>query len=739
MLKIIRAVISLFVAVEMIFASLAGGTGIRTDMPEMKTGELTQYVNPFIGTGGIPWACAMLSPAACVPFGCVRVGPDTCAVGGIAQIKTNTSGYYYEHRHILGFSLGRLSGTGARDYGMFRTVPCVRGEKPACLAFSHKSEQACPGYYAVYLPAAGALCEMTATPHAGVMKFTFAKDKGNAVYIDAASVLSGGRVEDAHITVNENENTVSGEATLFGTFSGRYQGLKVYLFARSDTQLTRAQTDGTGATLSFDGKEMTLKSGISFVSAENARENLDAETGGKSFDEVRKSALDEWEKRLSAVKIGADENTKEIFYTALYHSMIMPTDFTDVNGEYLGFDKKIHTADGFTYRTDMSLWDTCRNAHSLYSLIAPDIQRDCLESLLLMAEQGGVLPRWPMGGGYSGSMFGNPADIVIAESFFKGFEFDARKAYEYMRDCADGKIGDNDLKNEINMFNEYGYLPDDLCGRYSVSKTLEYAWECAAAAGMAFALGEDEDYERFSERAQYYRNIWDDESKYFVPRNSDGSFGKFTPNITSFFDDIFGTQFFRAYCEGGARHWRWSVQQDVKGLVDLFGTEEYFVRELESFMKDASLQRAALDPGSGYWIGNQHDIHTPYLFGEAGRPDLTQKWVRWTLKNRFSTDIDGLDGNDDGGTLSSWYVFSALGFYPDAGTEFYFIGSPAVDSAQITLENGETLKITVSNQGEKNIYVKSVTLNGRAVDSFKISHADIAGGGELIFEMTDKI
>ncbi len=739
MLKIIRAVISLFVSVEMIFASLANGTGIRTDMPEMKTGELTQYVNPFIGTGGIPWACAMLSPAACTPFGCVRVGPDTCAVGGIAQIKTNTSGYYYEHRHILGFSLGRLSGTGARDYGMFRTVPCVRGEKPACLAFSHKSEQACPGYYAVYLPAAGALCEMTATPHAGVMKYTFAKDKGNAVYIDAASVLSGGRVEDAHITVNENENTVSGEATLFGTFSGRYQGLKVYLFARSDTQLTRAQTDGTGATLSFDGKEMTLKSGISFVSAENARENLDAETGGKSFDEVRKSALDEWEKRLSAVKIGADENTKEIFYTALYHSMIMPTVFTDVNGEYLGFDKKIHTADGFTYRTDMSLWDTCRNAHSLYSLIAPDIQRDCLESLLLMAEQGGVLPRWPMGGGYSGSMFGNPADIVIAESFFKGFDFDARKAYEYMRDCADGKIGDNDLKNEINMFNEYGYLPDDLCGRYSVSKTLEYAWECAAVAGMALALGEDEDYERFSERAQYYRNIWDDENKYFAPRNSDGSFGKFTPNITSFFDDIFGTQFFRAYCEGGARHWRWSVQQDVKGLVDLFGTEEYFVRELESFMKDASLQRAALDPGSGYWIGNQHDIHTPYLFGEAGRPDLTQKWVRWTLKNRFSTDIDGLDGNDDGGTLSSWYVFSALGFYPDAGTEFYFIGSPAVDGAQITLENGETLKITVSNQGEKNIYVKSVTLNGRAVDSFKISHADIAGGGELIFEMTDKI
>ncbi|MBQ6264037.1 MAG: GH92 family glycosyl hydrolase [Clostridia bacterium] len=737
MLKILRAVISLFVAAEMFFGSLANGFVEKPEMPETQTGEFTRYVNAFTGTGGIPWACAMLSPAACAPFGCVRVGPDTCAAGGTAAIKTNTSGYYYEHRHILGFSLGRLSGTGARDYGMFRVTPCVKGEKPACLAFSHNDEKACPGYYSVYLPAAGALCEMTAASHTAVMRFNFAKDKGNAVYIDAASILSSGSTQNAKITYDEAENSLSAETTLFGTFSGRYQGLKVYLYAVPDKTPAGASVEGAGALVRFDEKEFTLKTGISFVSAENAKENLLAETRDKGFDEIKKAALGEWEKRLSAIKIEADEETKQIFYTALYHAMIMPTDFTDTNGEYTGFDKKTHKAEGFTYRTDMSLWDTCRNAHSLYSLVAPDIQRDCVESLLLMAEQGGVLPRWPMGCGYSGSMFGNPADIVLAESYLKGFDFDARKAYEYMRDCADGKIGGDDLKNEINLFNECGYLPDDLCPRYSVSKTLEYAWERGALARFALALGEEEDCERFSSLARNYKNIWDDENKYFAPRNSDGSFGKFTPYVTSFFDDIFGTKFFRAYCEGGARHWRWSAQQDVRGLIELFGSEDYFVSELEKFMKDASAQRAALDPGSGFWIGNQHDIHTPYLFSEAGRPDLTQKWVRWTLKNRFSTDIDGLDGNDDGGTLSSWYVFSALGIYPLAGTEYYYIGSPCVDRAQITLGSGETLVITVKNQAEKNVYVKSATLDGRPLDLVKISHADIAQGGEIVFEMTD--
>ena len=736
MLKILRILVSLFVSAEMMFTGI-GGVFSRPEAPAKETGSYTQYVNPFIGTGGIPWACAMLSPAACCPFGCVRVGPDTCAVGGTAAVKTNTSGYYYEHGHMLGFSHGRLSGTGARDYGMFRITPCVNGKKPSALPFSHKDETAYPGYYSVYLPACGALCEMTAASHSAVYRFTFTS-ASPSVYIDASSCISSGRTENASVTIGEDGKSLTAETTLFGTFTGRYQGLPVYLYAEFDTPVSETVPEESGVTVTFAGNEVNFRTGISFVSTENAKLNLESETGEKDFDAVRESTVNEWEKRLGAIAIEADEETKEIFYTALYRSMIMPTDFTDANGEYLGFDKQVHTADGYTYRTDMSLWDTCRTTHSLYTLIAPDIQQDCIESLLDMADKGGVLPRWPMGAGYSGSMFGNPANIVLTESYFKGFDFDAEKACDYMVKCANGEIGDGDLKKDMQTYNEYGYLPDDMTDRYSVSKTLEYSWENDAVSRLCSALGRDEDADILALRAGYYKNIWDNDSKYFMPRNADGSFEKVTTRITSFFDDIFGTHFFKAFCEGGANHWRWSVQQDVKGLIELFGSEEYFVSELEKFMKDASLSRAALDPGAGYWIGNQHDIHTPWLFTDSGRPDLTQKWVRWTLTNRFSTDIDGLDGNDDGGTLSSWYVLAAIGIYPVAGTDRYYVGSPCVDSAVITLPGGNALKIKANNNSGKNVYVSRVTLNSEEITSGFITHEMLTGGGDLVFEMASK-
>lgn len=738
MLKIIRIIVSLFVSLEMIFSGPVAGVLSAHEMPAKETGAHTQYVNPFIGTGGIPWACAMLSPAACAPFGCVRVGPDTCAAGGLAKIKTNTSGYYYEHGHMLGFSHGRLSGTGARDYGMFRVTPCVNGKKPAALPFSHKDESAYPGSYAVYLPTCGALCEMTATEHCALFRFAFDSKNKPAVYIDASSCLSSGRTENASVTPGKDGASLTAQTTLYGTFSGRYQGLPVYLYAEFDTPAESITPDESGVTVSFDGSEAVFRTGISFVSAENARLNLENETGGKDYDAVRKSTADEWEKRLGVIDIAADEETKEIFYTALYRTMIMPTDFTDSNGEYIGFDKAAHTAQGYTYRTDMSLWDTCRTTHSLYTLIAPDIQRDCIESLLDMADRGGVLPRWPMGEGESGSMFGNPADIVLAESYFKGFDFDAEKACDYMVRCSAGEAGDGDLKRDTLAYNQNGYLPDDMTDCYSVSKTLEFCWENDAVARLCSALGRDEDAAVLAQRAGFYKNIWDNESKYFMPRTSDGVFHKVTTRITSFFDDIFGTEFFNAFCEGGANHWRWSVQHDVPGLIELFGSEEYFVTELEKFMKGASLSRAAIDPGAGYWIGNQHDIHTPWLFTDAGRPDLTQKWVRWTLKNRFSTDIDGLDGNDDGGTLSSWYVLAAIGIYPVAGTDRYYIGSPCVDSAVIHFENGRSLTVTANNNSDKNIYVSSVSLNDEKITGGFITHDMLTGGGELTFEMTDR-
>ena len=719
MLAILRRFISIFIAFEMLFGSAFAKGDVKVKFPEYAVGEKCACVDAFIGTGGIPWMCGMLSPAAQTPFGCVRVGPDTCTVGGGAKIKTNTSGYYYEHRHLLGFSLSRLSGTGARDYEMFRVTPAAgkTAGRPAAAAFSHRDEKASPGYYGVYLPGAAALCEMTASAHAAVQRYTFHTDKEACLYLDAASGTGGDPAKDAAIAVDPATDSLTAYCRVDGAFSGRYGGLPVWCYAEWDAPLasvTAHTAEGDGEALTAEGEEagvwlkfggekgqtVTLKLGISFISPELARENLRAEIGDADFDAVRQTAADAWETRLSAVTVNADGNTKEIFYTALYHAMAMPTDFTEADGTYRGFDGQAHPAEGFTYRTDLSLWDTARCVHSLYTLIAPDVQRDTLESLLKMAEQGGVLPRWPQGSGYTGSMFGNPANIVFAESALKGLDFDVEQAYEAVKASSTGKYPGKDERDDAALYEQYGYVPDDLARRYSVSETLEYAWEDAATAALAELLGKADEAALYRERAGYYRNLWDPETKYFRPKNSDGSWGDVHPWHSSFYDDIFGTKLSKAYCEGSARHWRWFAPQDPEGLIALFGGSDVFVKELNDFMEDASCASPAVDPGTGYWIGNQHDIQTPYLFNDAGRPDLTQQWVRWTLKNRFSADVDGLDGNDDGGTISSWYVFSALGFYPIAGTDRYWIGSPCVNGATVALPEGKTLTVTVENQSE---------------------------------------
>lgn len=752
MRQLLRAVISMLVSVQLLLGGLVSGGGVRAAMPDVPVGTYGAMVNPFIGTGGIPWMCGMVSPAACAPFGCVRIGPDTCALGGVAAIKTNTSGYYYEHRHILGFSSGRLSGTGARDYGMFRVTPAV-GKVKAC-AFSHARETAHPGYYAVNLPGAACLCEMTATAHSSIQRYTFRSSRTASLYFDASSGLPADSVNEASVTVDPATRSLTAEVLLRGVFSDRTDGLRVWAYGEWDAEVQsvtmhtasgetadtlQASGKGAGALLTFghlSGRAVALRLGISFVSAENAKENLHAETNGLTFEEVYAQTAAQWEQRLGTVQVGADRNTQENFYTALYHTMIMPTDFTDTDGTYRGFDDAPHSADGFTYRTDLSLWDTCRNVHALYTLIAPDIQHDSLESLLCMARQGGVLPRWPMGRGYAGSMFGNPANIVFAESYLKGVPFDAQAAYTFMKQSSEEETPGRVRREGANAYNTYGYLPDDAGESFSVSATLEYAWEDAAIAAMAEGLGYTQQADIYAARAQNYRNLWDEKTHYFRPKNKDGSWVALHPRMLSFVGDAFGISSLQAYCEGSARHWRWGTTQDPDAVVELFGSKAYFVRELDAFMRDAAPVRGAISPGSGFWIGNQHDIHTPYLFNHAGRADLTQKWVRWTLRERFSTDADGLDGNDDGGTLSAWYVFSALGFYPIAGTDRYWIGSPCIDDATLTLPDGHTLHVHADNQSAQNVYVSAVTLNGKPLDSPFLTHGQIAAGGELRFTMS---
>ena len=742
----IRIFVALFVSIETMIAGAFSGIIMKSvDMPEVETGEYTQYVDPFIGTGGTPWTAGMLSPAATVPFGTVRLGPDTSFLGGAYIVKTNTSGYYYEHAHIKGFSHSRLSGTGAEDYQMFRVTPAVGSNKAGVVPYSHNYETAVPGYYAVYLQSLDCLAEMTADIHTGVHRYTFNKADDARLYIDVTSTAGNYGAGKGSVSVDEN-GIISGSAELAAAFSSRYDGLPVYFVAVADKDIKSYEIVGDESNLGIDinfgdisGQPLEMKVGISFISTDNAYENLIAETDGLSFDDVRKNALADWEDALSVIDMdSSDEEIMKVFYTALYHSMIMPTNFTDVNGEYLGFDKQVHKAEGFTYRSDLSLWDTCRTTHSLYTLIEPEIQYDCLNSLVEMAKTGGAIPRWAQGAGYAGSMLGDPANIVITESYLKGFtDFDVESAYNYMKhssEIKDTKVG----RDYVDLYNQYGYVPDDLApGDESVARTIEYSWEDGAIASLAEALGYEEDAAKYYEKSMNYKNTFNPETKYFQARNSDGSFvWNFSPYITSFYDAVMIKKFADCYCEGSARQWRWNALQDIDGMIELFGSEEYFVSELEDFMNDASLTRAAIDPGHGFWVGNQHDIHTPYLFSNAGREDLTQKWVRWTLKNRFSSDVNGLDGNDDGGTLSAWYVFSAMGFYPLAGTDKYWIGSPNIDNATVNLGNGKTLNIEAFNQSEENVYVYSVTLNGEELEGPYVTHEQLMNGGTLRFYMS---
>lgn len=748
MFQMLRTLVVMLLSVEILLSGMFNGITVKNDyqMPEVETGEYSQYVDSFIGTGGLPWTCGMVSTAASVPFGLVKLGADTSFIGGAYIVKTNTSGYFYEHHHIEGFSHSRLSGTGAEDYEIFRVTPVVGNKKAGPVAYSHEYETAVPGYYAVYLQSLDCLAELTATAHTGVHRYTFGSSKDARLSLDVSSYAGNSRVEKSFAEYDEESGIITGGCELHAQFSGRYDGLPVYFAAKTNKKIDNLIISGDETDLTVDidfgnikDDAVELKVGISFVSTENALLNLEAEVGDKSFDEVRKDAQAQWENELSLIKIDTqDADVKTIFYTALYRTMIMPSDITDANGEYLGFDKQVHVADGYTYRTDMSLWDTVRNTHALYTLIQADVQNDCLNSLVEMAKAGGQLPRWPQGAGYTSSMFGDPANIMITESYLKGFDtFDVETAYEYMKLSSNKKIN-KDGRDFVEEYNTYGYVPDDIDHtRKSVSRTLEYAWEDAAIANLAKALGYTADAEEYTDKSMNYKNVFNPENCYFMARNADGEFDKtFSPDITSFYEDAIPLGLARGFCEGSAKQWRWSAIHDIDGMIELFGSEEYFVSELEAFMEAAAPTRAFIDPGAGFWVGNQHDIHTPYLFSDAGRSDLTEKWVRWTLAERFSTDINGLDGNDDGGTISAWYVFSAMGFYPLAGTDKYWIGSPNIDSAEITLSNGNTLSVKTINQSESNVYVSRVTLNGTEICGNYLTHEQLTAGGELVFTMS---
>ena len=724
--------------------------------------EFGRWVNPFIGTGGIPWVCGNNFPGAMVPFGMVRLGPETASIL-VRKRALNTSGYYYGDDQVIGFSHTRLNGTGATDGGHFLVMPALRPVHPKkpherqTVRYSHSEEVASPGYYAVKLPELETLVELTATTRVGVHRYTFTGKQSPHLILDVANALGGRRSTEGSVQVIADAKEVQGSVRTFGTFAGRYGGLKVYFVARFDqpfssfatwqgnsltTGQPKAEGDRLGVDLAFAGGQgrnvVTLKLAISHVSLENARANLETESGDRGFDQILAEAQQAWEERLSLIKIqGGTQKQRIIFYTALYRVFQMPTIFNDANGEYVGFDRKVHKTSDFQYFTDLSLWDTFRTVHPLYTLIAPKDQRDMVVSLVKMLEQGGWLPRWPSGHGYSNSMLGTPADIVIAETYLKGIrDFDVEKAYKAMRETALSPTPPGSAfsgREGVEYYLKFQYCPSGLMDE-SVSRTLEFGWADHAIANLAEALGHQEDAALFRKHSQFYRNLWNPQTQYFQPRDTQGKFFEpFKPLLLTYLDRK--GEFTKDYVEGSALQWRWGAPYDAGGMISLFKSPEYFIDELDSFFAKSDPAMGAWNPGPYYWHGNQPDIHAAYLFNEAGRPDLTQKWVRWILDHKYGDSYDGLDGNDDGGTLSAWYVFSALGLYPMAGSDKYQLGAPLFEKAEVRLKNG-SLVVLAENHAPAHAYVRKVWLNDTPLDRTWIKHSEIEHGGVLRFEMS---
>lgn len=726
-----------------------------------------KWVNVFIGTGGFPtYTAGDDIPGATLPFGMVRLSPDTYSfltrlTGDEETIST--AGYYYGDSQIMGFSHTRMVGTGAYDGGHFRVFPAT-GEKDLAdyqkhkfLHFSHSDESACPGYYSVHFKKPDVLAELTATERVGVHRYTFSGTENPHILIDVASALGRGKSSEGEVNVSPEKQEVSGCIRTFASFSGRYGGEKVYFFARfnkpfqsvsvwSGKQLLRnqlsAKSEKVGADLSFSGenKEIELRLAISYVSIANARENLETETANLTFGQIQEQAAQKWEEKLGLVDLeGGNAEQRTIFYSALYRSLQMPTLFNDTNGDYMGFDKQVHKAEGFKYYTDLSLWDTFRTIHPLFTLLVPAEQRNMMVSLVKMCEQGGVLPRWPSGYGYTGSMIGSSADIVISEAYQKGIrDFDVEKAYQAMRKAAlaiDPPKEGFKPRGGMDECLKYGYCPANKMDR-SVSKTLEYAYADDAISKLATALGYTEDAQLFRKHALFYRNVWNPETQYFQGRFSDGKFdSRFKPLKLTYLD--FSEKYTKAYVEGSALQWRWALFFDSEGLISLFKSKEFFVAEMNKFFEKADSARGTLTPGSYYWHGNEPDIHAAYLFNAAGRPDLTQKWVRWILDNKYGAGYDGVDGDDDAGTLSAWYVWSALGMYPVAGSDVYQLGAPLFKKAEIKIGD-KMLTIVADNYAPQNKYVTRIWLNEVPLDRYWIKHNEIANGATIRFEMTNK-
>lgn len=731
-------------------AALIAGCGDNSARPELgPVDDPLEWVDPAIGSGGYGFAYGSTFVGAAAPHGLVKVGPDTSGEFGTVGFQ-HFSGYFAEDDTVETFSHMHLHGAGASDYGLIGVMPTAAFDPARTRAedyasrFDKATEVQTPGRYAVTLARDDIAVELTATPRAAHHRYTFAAGTAApAVVIDLSRALEGGAITGASIELDPDAATVTGELHSEGRLSDSYGGHPLFFAARTRRPWVDGQQWDDGAALVFaPGEPVELQIGLSLVSPAGALANLDAELPAWDFDATAAATADRWRALLSTVLVeGGTARDRRLLYTALYHCFLMPTVTSDVDGgfRYAGAVDRIGAG---AFVSDLSLWDTYRTLHPLYDLIAPDSGADSARSLIAMNAAGLGFPRWPIASGESGTMLGASADVVLADARIKlgeiaGVDWDA--AYAALLAAATDPDMADDARGGRRPSTDYialGYVPESV-GR-SVSTNLEYAVDDFALARMAAALGRDPaEVAMLDERAHSYRQLYDPMHETFRPRRADGSFV-----LDGDYDPLdFGDEF----AEANALQMMWAPLHDAAGLAELLGGDEVAVARLESLFADAAIDLAAnplevllanAAPRPYYWHGNEPDIHAAYLFAQMGRDDLTQRWLRWITDELYGDTPRGLAGNDDSGALSSWLVWTALGIYPVAGSDRYFVGLPMFPRITVATAAGP-LVIEAEGAGPDGLGVSAVSIDGEPLAAPVLTHDQLAGA-TLRFEIASE-
>ena len=711
-----------------------------TSSQERASTDYTQYVNPFIGTD----FTGNTYPGAQAPFGMVQLSPDNGLPGW-----DRISGYFYPDSTIAGFSHTHLSGTGAGDLYdisfMPVTLPYKEAEAPLGIhsKFSHDDESATAGYYRVLLKDYNIHVELTATERCGIQRYTFPEAQA-AIFLNLKKAMNWDFTNDTQVEIVDSV-TIQG----YRFSDGWARDQHIYFRTRFSKPFTSVQIDttaivkdgnhiGTATITRFDfdtqkGEQIIVSTAISGVSTEGAAKNLLAEVPDDNFDKYRNLTRDNWNRQLSKIEIVSNSTDDKVnFYTALYHSMIAPTIYSDVDGTYYGPDKKTHKTDGWVNYSTFSLWDTFRAAHPLFTYTEPERANDMVKSFIAFYEQNKRLPVWNFYGSETDMMIGYHAVPVIVDAYLKGItDVDPEKALEAC--IATANI---DNYRGIGVYKKLGYVPYNIADSYnaenwSLSKTLEYAYDDYCIAKMAEKMGKKEIADEFYKRSLNYKNLYNPATSFMQPKDDKGNFIKnfspdeYTPHI----------------CESNGWQYFWSVQQDIDGLIALTGGKERFAQKLDSMFTyhpsaDDELPIFSTGMIGQYAHGNEPSHHVIYLYNAVEQPWKTQQYAAKVMHELYQNSPAGLCGNEDCGQMSAWYVFSAMGFYPvDPVSGKYEIGTPLFPEMQMHLSNGNTFTVLAPTVSKENIYIQAVKLDGKPYSKSYITHEQIMEGATLEFEM----